>query len=119
MRQTSRPASVSSPVLRPDETQVRARRPEQVVDCHGVTDRGHVRPRNEDQFLIAHLAHAMHVQQASIRTNGYSWWRGPVRAMMFAVADGMGGHARGDLASAVAIEAMARSMLKVPPNAVE
>ena len=63
MRPTSRPASL--PDFRREETHVRARREQRVVDCHGVTDRGHVRPRNEDQFLIAHLAHAMHVQQAN------------------------------------------------------
>ena len=35
------------------------------VQSFGATDRGLVRPRNEDQFLVAELSRMMRVQQSS------------------------------------------------------
>jgi serine/threonine protein phosphatase PrpC len=71
------------------------------VRSFGLTDRGQVRPSNEDHFLIAGLSRVLHVSQTSLRQAEpqYSSRRGHV----FIVADGMGGHAAGEVASALSV----------------
>ena len=53
-----------------------------MLRAHGVTDKGHVRPINEDCFAIADATH------------------------LCVVADGMGGHNAGEVASKIAVEAI-------------
>jgi PPM family protein phosphatase len=74
------------------------------VTAFGVTDKGKVRPINEDQFLIAELTKAMRVQQTSLREPKLQV--GEERAHLFLVADGMGGHRAGERASALAVAAI-------------
>jgi protein phosphatase len=74
------------------------------VHSFGLTDRGRVRPSNEDQFVVAELTKAMRVQHASFpqATMQYADERGH----LFIVADGMGGHQAGEQASALAVESI-------------
>ena len=74
------------------------------VTAFGVTDKGKVRPINEDQFLIAELTKAMRVRQTSLREPKLQV--GEERAHLFLVADGMGGHRAGERASALAVAAI-------------
>ena len=74
------------------------------VKAFGITDRGKVRPTNEDQFLIAELTKAMRVWQTSLPEPKLQV--GEEHAHLFLVADGMGGHQAGERASALAVVAI-------------
>jgi PPM family protein phosphatase len=74
------------------------------VTAFGLTDKGNVRPNNEDQFLIAELTKAMHVRQTSLPEPKVK--TAEERAHLFLVADGMGGHSAGERASALAVVAI-------------
>jgi serine/threonine protein phosphatase PrpC len=71
------------------------------VRSHGMTDRGLVRPANEDQFLIALLTKAMRIEQSSVPQP--QTWHGDDQGRIFLVADGIGGSRGGDRASALAV----------------
>ncbi len=79
------------------------------VKAFGTTDRGKVRVRNEDQFLIAELSKAMRVWQTSLPEP--SLQISDDRAHLFLVADGMGGAEAGERASALAVIAIEQFML--------
>ena len=68
----------------------------------GLTDRGRVRPANEDQFLIAALLKALQVELTSLPQPKVQCSSN--RSYLLVVADGMGGHAGGEKASALAME---------------
>lgn len=75
--------------------------PSLVVSSFGATDRGRVRPTNEDHFLIADLTKAMHARQTSLEEPRARF--AEQRGHLFLVADGMGGHRAGEHASALAV----------------
>jgi PPM family protein phosphatase len=72
-----------------------------VVRSFALTDTGRVRPANEDHFVIVELARTMSVRQTSVTQAKvqYSSHRGH----LFIVADGMGGHQAGEVASAIGV----------------
>jgi protein phosphatase len=74
------------------------------VRSFGLTDRGKVRPTNEDQFLIATLLKALQVERTSLPQPKFQ--HSSDRSYLFVVADGMGGHAGGQQASALAIDSV-------------
>ena len=75
--------------------------PRLLVRSFGLTDQGRVRKDNQDQFLIAELAKSMHVQQSSMAQASTQY--GDERGHLLVVADGMGGQAGGEHASALAV----------------
>jgi protein phosphatase len=79
------------------------------VEAFGITDKGKVRPTNQDQFLVATLTGALRVEQSSFRAEAVRYAR--EEGHMFVVADGMGGHAGGETASALAVSTIERFLL--------
>lgn len=86
-----------------------------VVEAFGKTDRGRVRETNEDQFLIANLNKSMMVEQTSLGLETQTRLHGVLQGTLLVVADGMGGHSYGDVASRVAVEALASYTLNTMP----
>jgi protein phosphatase len=80
-----------------------------VVRSFGLSDRGQARPANEDRFVAVELARAMHVHQTNLPQATPRF--GSHRGHAFLVADGMGGHEAGEVASAVTVEAVEEFLL--------
>ncbi|WP_254508363.1 Stp1/IreP family PP2C-type Ser/Thr phosphatase [Anatilimnocola floriformis] len=80
------------------------------VHCCGATDKGQVRPNNEDQFLVAQLSKALRVLKTSLPQSKTR--HSSDCSHLFIVADGMGGHAAGEQASALAIDSVETYVLE-------
>src|SRR5271166_1164688 len=71
------------------------------VQSFGLTDPGRVRPANEDRFVVVELARTMcvhhtNVPQSEAQSSSH-------RGHLLLVADGMGGHQAGEVASALSV----------------
>ena len=78
---------------------------EVVVHVFGRTDVGKMREHNEDAFVVADLTRGNATLQPEVRSHVVG-----DRGTLFMVADGMGGAAAGEIASAMAIEAVLREV---------
>jgi len=92
-----------------DTAQIVPPRPPLKVQSHGTTHPGRVRSTNEDQFLVAELTKALHVRQSSLPQRQVHL--SSEQGHLFVVADGMGGHAGGEHASALAVDTIEDFML--------
>ncbi len=102
------------PVLRPRSAD-RLRRNERGIDLAGRTDVGCLRDHNEDTFLIADLGRWLDVLDSSLQVpKAQRRIPGPKGTLMM-VADGMGGHGGGEVASAVAVDMIAQFALYAMP----
>jgi len=81
------------------------------MDCFGLTDTGRVRPRNEDQFLVADLNKSLLVHQTSLSHDDHTRLFGGCQGQLLLVADGMGGHAAGKQASGLAVQSLTHYVL--------
>jgi protein phosphatase len=83
------------------------------VDINALTHTGHRRPNNEDQFFVAKATRALETLMTSLPPGDV-----PERAdelnYVMVVADGMGGHAAGEVASRLTISALVASALQIP-----
>ena len=75
------------------------------VTVFGKTDLGRTREHNEDTFLVADLSTGNASLQPEVRRHEIG-----ARGSLFMVADGMGGAAAGELASAMAADLIYRHM---------
>lgn len=106
-------ADETLPVLRPRQSHraTTAR----TMDVAGRSDIGNVREQNEDTFLIADLGRWLEVREASLPlSEAQRRIAGPKGTLMM-VADGMGGHGGGEVASAVAVDMIAQFALYAMP----
>jgi serine/threonine protein phosphatase PrpC len=85
------------------------------IDVFGATDIGRVRERNEDQFLVADLNRTMVIRQSSLAVPEDRRVLPGEQGKLLVVADGVGGHGAGDLASAVAVNALGDAFLHSVP----
>ena len=69
------------------------------IDAYGVTDKGKVRPINEDHFVVADIRRSVDMLHGSLPSDVLINSIGSTTAYLFAVADGVGGGPDGDLAS--------------------
>lgn len=83
------------------------------VDAFGLSDTGHVRANNEDHFLIARIGRYFECVGTSLPP-GEVPGRADEAGYALVVADGMGGHAAGEVASRVTIRELVRLALALP-----
>jgi protein phosphatase len=83
------------------------------ADVWGLSDPGRVRPKNEDHFLISYFGRFLETVQTNLPSGAV-----PLRAeesgYAMLVADGMGGHAAGEVASRIAITTLINLVLTTP-----
>ena len=77
-----------------------------VVHVFGRTDVGRTREHNEDAFVVADLSTGNATLQPEVRSHVVG-----ARGTLFMVADGMGGAAAGEIASAMAVEVVVRDLI--------
>ena len=76
-----------------------------IVHVFGRTDVGRIREHNEDAFVVADLTRGKATLLPEVRTHEVG-----DRGTLFMVADGMGGAAAGEIASAMAIDVVLREL---------
>jgi protein phosphatase len=95
------PQAATAAPRRADPAPDPAPAPALAVRSFGLTDRGKVRPTNQDQFLIARLIKALQVLGTSVPQPMVQ--QSSDRSHLFVVADGIGGGSGGEQASALAV----------------
>lgn len=106
-------ADETLPVLRPRHAQRASSG--RALDVAGRTDVGCVREQNEDSFLIADLGRWLDVRDTSLPVPSAARRIAGPRGTLMMVADGMGGHGGGEVASAVAVDMVAQFALYAMP----
>jgi len=83
------------------------------VDVGALTHPGHVRTNNEDHFLVTKATRALETMVTSLPAGDVPERADEVNYVMV-VADGIGGHAAGEVASRLAISALVGLALEIP-----
>ncbi len=92
-----------------------ANNPAVIADAAGATDTGRVRESNQDQYLVATLERSLLLEGSSLSTSDGTRLLDTPQAHILIVADGIGGHGGGEVASAVTIDAMAHYCFEAMP----
>lgn len=95
-----------------------AANPGVTADIFGLTDIGQKRDANQDHFVVAALERALLVEGSSLPAEAGTRLTDTPQGRLLIVADGIGGHGGGELASAVAIDAMAHYAFEAMPWAI-
>jgi PPM family protein phosphatase len=83
------------------------------VDVSGLSHGGRVRPNNEDHFFVTRIGRYMETLLTSL-PEGAVPQRAEEAGYSLVVADGMGGHAAGEVASRLAISTLVNLALEAP-----
>ena len=83
------------------------------IDVSALSHSGHVRLNNEDHFFVTRLGRTFETLTTSIPTGDMPARSEEVNYVMV-IADGMGGHAAGEIASRMAISALVSIALDIP-----
>jgi protein phosphatase len=89
--------------------------PDLTLDYYGMSDKGLKRPMNEDQFLIAELNKSILIKQTSLSQAQPQRLLSDSQNQLFLVADGMGGHEGGEIASSLAVSTTIAQFLNFIP----
>jgi serine/threonine protein phosphatase PrpC len=100
----------AEPTTREELPTVEGRGPRVRVDFDSVTHPGKVRANNEDHYLVAKLAKSMRICQTSLPEDHATRFSDEEGYLMI-VADGMGGAAAGEMASALAVRTVENFVL--------
>ena len=93
------PTSETATVIRPADDE---------LDLFGITDRGKVRPENQDHFLVSTVHPQLVIHNTSLPEPEKLPLRGTRFATVLVLADGVGGAAAGNAAARLATEAVMR-----------
>jgi protein phosphatase len=105
-KRTQSSSDVRPLVAVPHSPQIRA-------DVSGLTHQGRVRENNEDHFLITKATRRLETMQGSLPAGDVPERADEINYVMV-VADGMGGHAAGEVASRLTISALVGLALQIP-----
>lgn len=86
------------------------------VDCCGTSEMGKARSKNEDHYFLGQFAKSLLVDRTSLPIEDHARFTGNTNAHVFAVADGIGGHANGEEASEMALNTLIRFLLYAMPS---
>lgn len=89
--------------------------PAVIAAVAGKTHQGQVRSDNQDHFLVASLERSLLVEDSSLPAQAGTRLTDTPQGRLFIVADGIGGHGGGEVASAVAVDAMAHYAFETMP----
>lgn len=85
------------------------------IECYGMSHCGVVRSMNQDRFLISTLNRTMNIEQSNLHPQHHELLYGEVEATLLVVADGMGGHRGGEIASELTVRAIGSYVLHTMP----
>lgn len=89
------------------------------LHAFGRTDVGRTRQDNEDHFLVAEIDRVVKVDCSSFDVEQGATWPVHRQARLLMVADGIGGHTHGAIASAVAVDAMLEAVTAMPQRSAD